>query len=281
MYIESDSPEQHSRRSDFIKKFVQNSEKLSQAQSTRVPGCSPSIVQFWHDPLHVPTDVQECIESWRRWTAHGFTHQVFDFNSAGAFITRALGPIHKRAFERCYHPAMQSDYFRLCYLYVKGGLYVDADDVCVADNIDCLLSDKRLKIQPLCYDLDVGDMVETSRFLEQSEATANWIFYFNNNPLAAGSKHPVIAQALERATTILHLSQENTFPEIQETTGPGNLSKVIFEMGLRGEIDKSNLDILRSWETIAISKWPLSYRSDSRNWRRSNRQKFFSSEDYK
>jgi mannosyltransferase OCH1-like enzyme len=174
---------------------------------------------------------------------------------------------------------MQADYFRLCYLYINGGLYVDADDVCTAENIDFLFADNRLKIQPLCYDLEMGYMVDPARFLDNCEASPDWIFYFNNNPLVAERQHPVIAQALERATSILEFSRGNPLPEIQETTGPGNLSKVIFEMGMRREIDESNLFVLRSWETIAVSKWPLSYRNDMRNWRLSNQQTFVGNEN--
>ena len=48
---------------------------------------------------------------------------------------------------------MQADYFRLCYLLVEGGFYVDADDVCVGTDIGWLFEDGRLKLQPLCYDM--------------------------------------------------------------------------------------------------------------------------------
>jgi len=44
---------------------------------------------------------------------------------------------------------MQSDYFRLCYILVEGGLYVDADDVYQGMDIDYLFTDSRLKINPL------------------------------------------------------------------------------------------------------------------------------------
>lgn len=39
--------------------------------------------------------------------------------------------------------------------------------------------------------------------------------------------------------------------------------------GMEGE-----LVVLRDWESFAVSRWPLSYRSDARNWRFSNQQRF-------
>jgi hypothetical protein len=55
---------------------------------------------------------------------------------------------------------MQADYFRLCYVLVEGGIYVDADDVCVGTDIGWLAEDGRLKLQPLCYDIATGSYGE-------------------------------------------------------------------------------------------------------------------------
>jgi mannosyltransferase OCH1-like enzyme len=199
---------------------------------------------------------------------------LFDERSAKAFIGRSLGTRHERAFDRCYHPAMQADYFRLCYLLVEGGFYVDADDVCTCTDIDCLFNDGRLKIQPLCYDIDSENMVPPSMFLRVDAYAPSWIFYFNNNPLSATRGHPIVNNALSRATELLEFAEDDDLPEIQATTGPGNLSRSIFDFGTTPENVASELTILRSWDSFAVSQWTLSYRSDSRNWRRSNQQKF-------
>lgn len=169
---------------------------------------------------------------------------------------------------------MQADYFRLCYLLVEGGFYVDADDICVSTDINCLFDDSRLKIQPLCYDIDSGTMVKPTVFLHADAHESNWIFYFNNNPLIADRGHPIIELALSQATTILETAGDNVLPEIQGTTGPGNLSKSIFNLGSTAKDGGSDLTVLRNWDSFAISKWPLSYRNDSRNWRLSNQQRF-------
>ena len=127
----TDTPEHHRRRSEFIRKLVQRSVGRLPINAQYVQSTPRTIVQFWHDLQQLPGDVEECIASWTRWTSSGFAHRLFDEGSAKAFIGASLDARHEHAFERCYHPAMQADYFRLCYLLVEGGFYVDADDVCV------------------------------------------------------------------------------------------------------------------------------------------------------
>jgi hypothetical protein len=103
----------------------------------------------------------------------------------------------------------------------------------------------------------------------------SWIFYFNNNPLVASRNHPIIERALDRATTLIELAGEDSLPEIQTTTGPGNLSKSIFDLGAASRRKLENaLVVLRDWDSLAISRWPLSHRSDARNWRLSNQKRF-------
>ena len=85
----------------------------------------------------------------------------------------------------------------------------------------------------------------------------------------------VIERALEQATSSLELAGEGELPEIQMATGPGNISKSIFDLGMDPGFDaESNIAILGDWDSIAVSKWPLSYRDDARNWRLSKQKRF-------
>lgn len=270
----TDSPEHHRQRSEFIKGLVQRPVSKVPINDSYKQGPPKTIVQFWHDLGELPEDIAECIASWTRWTKSGFTHYLFDECRAKAFIADSLGARHERAFDRCYHPAMQADYFRLCYLLVEGGLYVDADDVCVGTQIGGLFDDGRLKVQPLCYDIASATMVNPSAFLDVDAYNASWIFYFNNNPLIANREHPIIERALRRATDLLELNGEDVLPEIQATTGPGNLSKSIFELSTASGDVQGDLMVLRDWDSLAISRWPLSHRGDARNWRLSNQKRF-------
>jgi len=275
MQQESDSAERDRQRSEFIRRLVQRRVARCTIDNRYGHLVPRTIVQFWHDLRQLPQDVEECVASWTRWETTGFTHCLFDKHAAKAFIGGSFGARHEKAFERCYHPAMEADYFRLCYLLVKGGFYVDADDVCVGTDIGWLFDDGRLKLQPLCYDIASGLMVQPSVFLCADAYDPGWIFYFNNNPLVASPGHPIIERALSQATSLLELASDDSLLEIQTATGPGNLTKSVFDLGptIAGGLE-FNLFILRDWDSVAVSRWPLSYRRDSRNWRLSNQKRF-------
>ncbi|MBH5373435.1 hypothetical protein HZZ16_36295 [Bradyrhizobium sp. CNPSo 4016] len=269
----TDSPEHHRQRSEFIKGMVQRTGSKAWVGRSLRELPPKTIIQFWHDLQDLPGDVEDCIASWARWKEVGIRHLLFDEFSARSYIRESLGPRYERAFDRCYHPAMQADYFRLCYLSLEGGFYVDADDVCVGSHIDWIFEDARLKVQPLCYDIASASMVSTASFLTAENATPDWIFYFNNNPLIAAKRHPVIQLALLRSTEALENSFDGDLPEIQATTGPGILSRTIFELGVASGTIDQEVAVLRGWDLFAISKWPLSYRNDARNWRHSNQKR--------
>jgi len=149
----------------------------------------------------------------------------------------------------------------------EGGLYVDADDVLLGDGWKRIFLDGRLKVHPLCYDISAGAMVPSADIWEPDLPTANRIFYVNNNPIAAPAGHPLLRRALHDATT--KLLDDDRFPEIQSTTGPGNLTAALaahaHELRLAGA--PADFELLRDWDSIAEMRWDLSYRSDARNWR--------------
>lgn len=266
--------ENHQARSDFVRNLVQRSPDHDVPPAVFSTETPRTIVQFWNDLNQLPKDVRECIDSWKNLEEQGFELVLFDDDNARDFITRKLGSRYEKAYDRCYHPAMQSDYFRLCYILVEGGCYLDADDVYHGTAIEHLFSDGRLRIQPLCYDVSMNQMVPPSVFTEPGANASNWIFYFNNNPLIASHGHAIVEWALAKATEILERLAVGELPEIQSTTGPGNLTKSIFDLATEyGDIERSLL-VLREWEEVATSKWPLSYRNDARNWRLSNQRDY-------
>lgn len=274
MNADNSTEEEHRARSAFTRSLVQNYSEFD-ATSCGLPNKPPKrIVQFWDNLDQLPRDVDKCIETWTKAEEQGIERILFDKNQARKFIGRKLGARYKQAFDYCYHPAMQSDYFRLCYIFVEGGCYIDVDDVFNGAQLQHLFRDSRLKIQPLCYDTATNQMVPPSLFTKLGENASSWIFYFNNNPLIAGSGHPLIDHALAQATRYLECDVTNGLKEIQSTTGPGNLTKSIFDAIAKcGEMEGTLL-ILRDWESIAKTKWELSYRNDFRNWRLSNRRAY-------
>lgn len=253
-------------RSEYIRKLVQ--EPVSSKKRHDRIDIPKVIIQFWHDLDDVPNDVQECLDSWKSLTHQGFKLIIFDDCAARKFIRERFGAKHVSAFNRCDHPAMRCDYFRLCYLLKEGGLYVDADEVCKGGNFCSFTDNGRLKVQPLCYDIFSGRMVQTCIFLNKDACSPNWIFYVNNNPIITPPGHPIIQLALKRATSIL-LNRPEERADIQSTTGPGNLTASLVRYWNRLECKENDQDVdfIYDWQSFSISKWPLSYRNDKRNWR--------------
>ena len=266
--------ENQQARSDFVRELVQRCHEddgMPAAISTEAPR---TIVQFWDDLNRLPADVNECIQSWRRLETQGFEFLLFDDNGARDFIARKLGTRYEEAYGKCYHPAMQSDYFRLSYICIEGGCYLDADDVYHGSAIDHLFRDGRLGIQPLCYDTSMNQMIPPSVFTQPGANASSWIFYFNNNPLLAARRHPVVERALANATEALERLASGELPDIQSTTGPGNLTKSVFDLARERSDTEGTLHVLCDWEDVATSRWPLSYRRDKRNWRLSNQREY-------
>ncbi|CAN5374042.1 hypothetical protein BH09ACT10_BH09ACT10_03950 [soil metagenome] len=257
-------------RSDFIRELT-----LRQLGRDQTPSrCEiadrtipKTLVRFWHDPADVPLDVQECLQSWDALQDEGFTFRMFGDASAAAYIADRYGPRESTAFARCRHPAMRSDYLRMCFVLAEGGLYVDADDVLLGNGWKDIFRDGALKVQPLCYDVPAGGMLSASELRRTDLSKDGRIFYVNNNPIAAPAGHPLLRRALTRATDRL-LGDEPT-PEIQSTTGPGNLSAVLAAHARESQIGDipPDFELLINWEATAEPCWDLSYRSDARNWR--------------
>jgi hypothetical protein len=259
-------------RSDFIRQLTL--QQLERDRPTSTGGSANqaeliprTLVRYWHDPHGVPSDVRTCLDSWDALRDDGFSMRMFGDASAHTYIAEQYGPREVAAFERCRHPAMRSDYLRMCFVLAEGGLYVDADDVLLGDGWREILRDGMLKVQPLCYDIKAGAMVSEAELRRTDLATEDRIFYVNNNPIAAPADHPVLRRALSRATATL--LGEDPFPEIQSTTGPGNFTASLaahaLEVQERG--NQPDFELLLDWGATAEPCWDLAYRGDARNWR--------------
>lgn len=259
--------EDDSLRSNHVCKLVRDITPLSEVNNPTASAIPRSIIQYWHDRDSIPDDVQSCLDSWADLESHGFRRRVFDDASARRFIDEKFGERHVRAFDRCHHPAMRCDFFRLCYILNSGGFYVDADERFQGKSCEQLFGDNRLKLQPLCYDKKSDSMVSLSEFVRSDRHSDDWIYYVNNNPIIAPAGHPVIVFALERATKLL-LSCDGT-PDIQSTTGPGNLTASLVWHSVLVSFRRRDDDfaLLPDWEIFSVSPWSLDYRNDERNWR--------------
>jgi hypothetical protein len=262
-------------RSDFVRHLVQSEDTLYSHTQKLTNNIPRIIVQFWDDEV-IPNDVQECIETWRQLKSRGIEHFLFNEGTARKFIAEKLSADNVKAFDRCYHPAMKSDYFRLCFISCTGGFYVDVDDFYCGIDVENLFTDQMMKLQPLCFDINTNGMVDPRKFIINGGFSESWIFYFNNNPIIAPPNSPIIEYALARSTRLILVCDEYNLPEIQSTTGPGNLSAsvVAYLSDYQPHIHEKCLSVLADWQIYAKTIWELSYRNDERNWRLSNRKTY-------
>ena len=232
-----------------------------------------TLIHYWHDLEELPDDVKECLESWHCLEREGFTIRMFDDRSANAYISEEFGDRELAAFARCRHPAMRSDYLRMCFILKEGGMYVDADDVLLGDGWKSIFLSGTLKLQPLCYDISAQSMVPASNFWLEDAPVDNRVFYVNNNPIAAPAGHPLLKRALARSTIKL---LEEKVPNIQDSTGPGNMTVALVSHAFTLRTNDSLLDfeLLENWDNIAETRWNLSYRDDDRNWRNAEESGF-------
>lgn len=260
--VAADDPQ---ARNEVMRRLIQYPEASYTGESRKsVPR---RVVQFWDDRA-VPADVLRCMDSWRFLERRGFDRLVFDDVRARDYIGTHLGPRHLRAYDRCQHPAMKSDYFRLCFIARHGGFYVDADEVFQGADCESLFADPRLKLQPLCYDGASDEMVAAEVFSRPGTDPGTWILYVANDPMIAPPGHPVVRSALTLATVRL-LGPGHTQMDIQAIAGPGNLTKCIVMHALATGPARvaRDLQILNRWRSVSVTEWGLEYRADSRNWR--------------
>jgi hypothetical protein len=226
-----------------------------------------TLIRYWHAPSDVPDDVRACLDSWDPLREEGFEFRMFSDVSAAAYIAERYSMRERKAFARCRHPAMRSDYLRMCFVFAEGGLYVDADDVLLGDGWRDIYRNGGLKVQPLCYDVTTQKMVPSAEIWRTDLPTNGRIFYVNNDPIAAPAAHPVLGRALARATE--KLLGEDPLPEIQSTTGPGNLTAALAAHARDSKVGGAPIDFefLCDWDAVAETRWQLSYRRDARNWR--------------
>ncbi len=256
--------EDHTLMSEFMRSLIAAGPDSDLTNGT--PVVPRLVVQYWNDSDSIPADVQACLNSWAVLESAGFERLLFDDVMAADFIEEHFTQRHVLAFERCQHPAMRADYFRLCFILERGGFYVDADDVYLGQSVDALLQGNELKLQPLCYDIATDSMMDPGVQAKASEPSER-VFYVNNNPLVAPAGHSIIRKALERATFSI-LSSSSNQRDIQSLAGPGNLTATLVEHAaaqLPGAI--ADFVLFEGWGSIAESKWPLEYRTDQRNWR--------------
>ncbi len=160
------------------------------------------LFQYW-DTGDPPDDVAACIEGFRVMNPD-MQHRLFSRDDAAWFIKKHCGPRELKAFEACAVPAMQADYFRIGALVAKGGVWVDADNVCIS---------------PL---REVVEQSGAALALVASQRLLNTFL------ICRGPGNPYFRACLELSTRYI---ETRTPGSVYDITGPGALNAVRAAIG--------------------------------------------------
>ena len=181
------------------------------------------IIQFWDaDP---PQEVLALMALWGERNPD-YAYERFDDRSAAALIAQHHGREVSEAFRRSVHPAQRADLFRLAYLSVCGGIYVDADDMCLTP-LDLYIPQAS---KLFAYQEDMGTLA--------------------NNFLGAAPGHPVIQRALKCGVEAVNRGDSDM---IWLLTGPGLVTRAFAQIAAEGHMDMTKSCRIRAFSATTWS----------------------------
>jgi mannosyltransferase OCH1-like enzyme len=163
-----------------------------------------TVFQYWSSE-EIPSDVARCMMTWSEKNPN---LRIISYNKSQGrvFLAENYTAEIVAAFDRCYHPAMESDFLRLAYLFKNGGIYIDADEACVG---------------PLW-----GPYQDWKAFDLVLVASSSTPFYLMNGFLAARPGAKLLEESLLEAVSIINNPMNlNKKIDIWDTTGPGLITR--------------------------------------------------------
>ncbi|MBB93557.1 MAG: hypothetical protein CML68_02980 [Rhodobacteraceae bacterium] len=222
----------------------------AQFRAGRTGGAAPTVTgqariprklfQYWDKP-EAPPQVEALF---RRNAALNpdFAYRRFDRSSALRFLQERGEEAALRAVRLAPHAAAQSDLIRLALLWHEGGVYMDADDVCLT---------------PLSQSLPMG--------LRLAGVLEDWMSV-GNNFIAVGPRDPIIRAALDDAAGAFAGTNGES---IWLATGPGAMTRALARHGVTAEGELCAGIWLRSLPQLRADVAPhivLSYKDTSDHW---------------
>ncbi len=168
-----------------------------------------TIMQFWHS-ADLPADIAPLVANWQQ-QHPDFNHQLFNDDTAKAYLSEHFPAAYLEAFNACAVPAMRSDFFRYAFIYNEGGIYVDA-------GIDCL--------KPLTDWLDFSQQLV---LVKKPKGGGRLINGFIAATAQVGFLQVILAQCL---SNIKSQSANNVWL----VTGPGVINNLVKNRAIKPQI---------------------------------------------
>ncbi|NYR10793.1 glycosyltransferase [Psychrobacter sp. BI730] len=157
-----------------------------------------NIVQYWTEE-NLPSYLIELSKSFSL-VYPDFNYQLFNRNSAIVFLKKHYDMDISNAFKSLKVPAMQSDFFRVAYLLVEGGMYVD------------ISHRAHIKIDDLIFKID-----KLFVFTRPTGAIINGI-------ILAPKENELLSLIFERI--LKNIARKDSFSAYQ-VTGPANFNRIL------------------------------------------------------
>lgn len=170
-----------------------------QSVSNKIP---KTIYQTWKT-REVPAFMKKYIDTWINWNPE-YDYQLFSDEDCEQFIKKYFPDNVLSAFQKLNVGPYKADLWRYCVLYIKGGIYVDIDTVC---------------LHPLKNIISHQDQFVSAR---DNPTGMNYIYQAF---LASVPKHPFLKEAIDQCVKNIETNfiGENSL----SMTGPGLLGKAI------------------------------------------------------
>jgi Glycosyltransferase sugar-binding region containing DXD motif len=214
-----------------------------------------NLMQFWDAP-HAPDDVEELMASWS--ADPSFVYHRYSWESAHAFIQDRFDRRTLAVFESCAIPAMQSDVFRLCWLFEEGGVYVDSDQGNRGRNAS--FTDRTVR----------GHLFRRPPRPQPRDGAARTALFRNppivicNGLMSFFDRHdPLVGRVLDRVSANV---ERRIRGGVWRVTGPGVISTLLLELGPDHELfDNVCIHGIGELER-AILGVRCDYKSSPRHW---------------
>jgi hypothetical protein len=227
---------------------LSNDEAQPLSNVNDIPKC---IIQFW-DSEEPPPDVRAAMESVRAMNPD-YEYKQFTDESARIFMQEIYGDYFVELYDACYHPAMKSDFFRVAFLAINGGIYIDADESAY---------------RPLSE--LIGIHPDKDFFVRLSVRH----FFVTNGFIACPPSHKIMFRVLLNIKdAMVEYLESGLRPNIWDATGPTQFTRALAESMIDAAMDRDRETIRKVGFILHhtlngfVATTPMEYKSSRANWR--------------
>jgi mannosyltransferase OCH1-like enzyme len=187
-------------RNELISLFEHHVNKIFN-NVTHIP---KQIIQTW-EHKNISNNFQEIINLWKI-NNPNYDYNLFDKTDRIEFITEFFDETVVNAYNAIIPGAYKADLFRYCYLYIKGGVYIDIDSLSIGKLDDFLLNNIEF-----CVPIDLN--------ISTIEGQYNLACGF----IASVPKHPILLESINRI--VYNINHNISYVSKLDFTGPGLLGR--------------------------------------------------------